>query len=424
MIVIDATSVSKMYRLNQPVVRRVRDLIPLLVDRLSRNSHWRRSREHQDFWALKDINFQQEDGEVLGLYGRNGAGKSTLLKILSRVTEPTLGQIKVRGRVGSLLEVGIGFHQELSGRDNIYLSGAILGMKRSEIKKRFDEIVHFAEIERYVDEPVKRYSSGMYVRLAFAVAAHLEQEILLIDEVLAVGDVLFQKSCIDKLRSFAKSGRTVLFVSHNVMSMRELCDKALYLKNGEIVAQGGADDVCVRYLQDVSMVSATDLERTRNRSSFVHAIKDEPQTKFDEIDLESSLGATIAFGEPLVYKLAISSANDIENVQVGFSIYDQADACVGTSHYRSPFSVAAGQTLRLRLTTRNLGLAPGIYSVRFALDGGNLQSRSNEIDRVFLKPGFEIIDNATLEPMLWQKEKGYFAFEQVTVEMLENDQAG
>ncbi|MEJ8816976.1 ABC transporter ATP-binding protein [Lacibacter sp. H407] len=190
-------------------------------------------------WALRDINFEVQQGEVLGIIGRNGAGKSTLLKILSRTTAPTIGNIKIKGRVASLLEVGTGFHPELSGRENIFLNGAILGMTRKEIERKFDEIVDFAGIERYVDTPVKRYSSGMYVRLAFAVAAHLEPEILIVDEVLAVGDSEFQKKCLGKMKDVSeREGRTVLFVSHNMAAVKQLCTKGVVLRNGELVFSG------------------------------------------------------------------------------------------------------------------------------------------------------------------------------------------
>lgn len=198
-------------------------------------------------WALKEVSFEVPQGEVVGIIGRNGAGKSTLLKILSRITEPTEGWAEIHGRVGSLLEVGTGFHPELTGRENLYLNGAILGMRKAEIDRKFDEIVAFAEIERFIDTPVKYYSSGMYVRLAFAVAAHLEPEILLVDEVLAVGDASFQKKCLGKMGEVAKAGRTVLFVSHNMGAITRLCKRALWLDQGRIVQDGPASEVVSRY---------------------------------------------------------------------------------------------------------------------------------------------------------------------------------
>jgi lipopolysaccharide transport system ATP-binding protein len=199
-------------------------------------------------WALKDVSFEVKRGEVLGLVGRNGAGKSTLLKVLSRITEPTVGRAELYGRVGSLLEVGTGFDRELTGRENIYLSGAILGMRKAEIDRKFDEIVAFSEVEKFIDTPVKRYSSGMYVRLAFAVAAHLEPEILLVDEVLAVGDAAFQKKCLGKMGSVTKDGRTVLFVSHNMAAVSRLCERALWMDQGQVRHLSSPEKVVAEYL--------------------------------------------------------------------------------------------------------------------------------------------------------------------------------
>lgn len=211
---------------------------------------------HEDtIWALKDVSFEIKQGEVVGVIGRNGAGKSTLLKILSRITEPTEGYAEIRGRVGSLLEVGTGFHPELTGRENIYLNGAILGMKKAEIERKFDEIVAFAEVEKFIDTPVKHYSSGMYVRLAFAVAAHLEPEILLVDEVLAVGDAAFQKKCLGKMGDVAKEGRTVLFVSHNMAAMSGLCSAAMWLADGTVRARGTTAELTQKYLAAASSVT-------------------------------------------------------------------------------------------------------------------------------------------------------------------------
>jgi len=202
-------------------------------------------------WALKDVSFEVKQGEVVGIIGRNGAGKSTLLKILSKITEPTEGRIELKGRVGSLLEVGTGFHPELTGHENIYLYGAILGMDRLEITRKFDEIVAFAELEKFVDTPVKHYSSGMYMRLAFAVAAHLEPEILLVDEVLAVGDAAFQKKCLGKMEDVATGGRTILFVSHNMQAIRSLCQSVIHFDAGQIVASGAPSTIIAKYLSDL-----------------------------------------------------------------------------------------------------------------------------------------------------------------------------
>lgn len=222
-----------------------------------------------ELWALKDVSFEVKRGEVLGVIGRNGAGKSTLLKILTRITDPTTGRAIMRGRVASLLEVGTGFHPELTGRENVYLNGAMLGMKRAEITQRFDEIVAFAEVEKFIDTPVKRYSSGMYVRLAFAVAAHLESEILLIDEVLAVGDAAFQKRCLGRMGEVARCGRTVLFVSHNMTAVENLCHRGLLIENGELRMSGSPESIITYYLDSMKVSNAQNsplIPRLVNRS--------------------------------------------------------------------------------------------------------------------------------------------------------------
>ena len=264
-IAIRAENLSKQYQIG------VRNRHDTLRDQLmgglrslfSRNGvHAERDRT---FWALKDVSLEIKKGEVVGIIGRNGAGKSTLLIILSRITAPTTGFAEIHGRVGSLLEVGTGFHSELSGRENIYLNGAILGMKKVEIDRKFDEIVDFSGVERFIDTPVKHYSSGMYVRLAFAVAAHLEPEILIVDEVLAVGDAGFQKKCLGKMEDVAKGGRTVLFVSHNMAAIQGFCSRCYLLSNGQLIAEGSPRNVVEQYLAEVSFVPLVPLEQRTDR---------------------------------------------------------------------------------------------------------------------------------------------------------------
>jgi len=248
-VIASARGLGKMYRLGSPdgLQARYNTLRESIVGALRRP--FRRRREHrEDFWAIRDVSFDVQRGDVLGIIGRNGAGKSTLLKILSRITDPTEGEAYLLGRVGSLLEVGTGFHPELSGRENIYLNGSILGMKRSEIARQFDEIVAFAEVEKFIDTPVKFYSSGMYTRLAFAVAAHLEPEILIVDEVLAVGDADFQKKCLGKMSDIARGGRTVFFVSHNMAAVERLCNRCLLMEQGSLVVDGSVSEAVGRYL--------------------------------------------------------------------------------------------------------------------------------------------------------------------------------
>ncbi len=219
----------------------------------------------EKFWALQDVSFAIKRGEAVGIIGRNGAGKSTLLKVLSRITDPTVGQAVIRGRVGSLLEVGTGFHPELTGRENVFLNGAILGMRKAEIARKFDEIVAFAEIEKFINTPVKHYSSGMYVRLAFSVAAHLEPEVLLVDEVLAVGDLAFQKKCLGKMDDVTQEGRTVLFVSHNMALIQTLCQRGIFLQNGKVAADGTVTEAVGAYLKTLEQVESQDLAHRTDR---------------------------------------------------------------------------------------------------------------------------------------------------------------
>lgn len=271
-VAIQVNGLSKQYRLGgkQEVYRTLResfmDALIAPVRCLSSLSSGKQSaRDVETFWALKDVSFQVESGEVVGIVGRNGAGKSTLLKILSRIVEPTEGEAEIHGRVGSLLEVGTGFHPELTGRENIFLNGAILGMRRSEIWRRFDEIVAFAEIEKFLDTPVKHYSSGMYVRLAFAVAAHLEPEILLVDEVLAVGDAAFQKKCLGRMQDVAKGGRAVLFVSHNMAAITSLCTRGLLIDNGRLVLSGSPHSVVEEYLSSSRTYASLPVSERKDR---------------------------------------------------------------------------------------------------------------------------------------------------------------
>ena len=250
-IAVRVTNLSKRYRIGgqQGSYRKYKTLRESLTERLHRAFRHKKGGGHKYIWALKDINFEVKKGEALGIIGPNGAGKSTLLKILSRITKPTTGKAEVFGRVGSLLEVGTGFHPELTGRENIYLNGAILGMSRAEIDRRFDEIVDFSGVEKFIDTPVKHYSSGMYLRLAFSVAAHLEPEILIIDEVLAVGDAKFQKKCLGKMGKVAKEGRTVIFVSHNMGAIDKLCQSGMVIKHGEVLYIGSQTEAITQYLK-------------------------------------------------------------------------------------------------------------------------------------------------------------------------------
>lgn len=279
---IRAVELGKRYRLgDQPRYKTFREAISGLM-----SAPWRRPRggSEREFWALKDVSFEIKDGQAVGIIGRNGAGKSTLLKILAQITAPTEGMAELHGRVGSLLEVGVGFHPELTGRENIYLNGALLGMKRAEIARKFDEIVAFAEVEKFLDTQVKHYSSGMFVRLGFAVAAHLETEILFVDEILSVGDLAFQEKCLGKMRNVASGGRTVVFVSHNLVAIQALCQHVIWLDKGAVVGEGRPIAMTSRYLESVrrsqgetlheNPESAPGNDTVRLRRAFVRAITD------------------------------------------------------------------------------------------------------------------------------------------------------
>ncbi|MBM3430948.1 MAG: ABC transporter ATP-binding protein [Bacteroidetes bacterium] len=297
-------------------------------------------------WALQDINFSVKQGEVLGIIGRNGAGKSTLLKILSKVTSPTKGNIKVRGRIASLLEVGTGFHPELTGRENIFLNGAILGMTKSEIRSKFDEIVAFSGVEKYIDTPVKRYSSGMYVRLAFAVAAHLEPEILIVDEVLAVGDAEFQKKCLGKMKDVSGEGRTVLFVSHNMAAVKSLCNKSIHIASGKIMAFDDTSHVIGRYLRGNSEnIFGRDFSQIKLESVFqLHRIylsnnelgePNEIISENEELVLHTII--EIFSEKPEKYHLTYHLVNDIGEGLFSFSNSDIENLKSGMNHLTTIF---------------------------------------------------------------------------------------
>jgi len=312
----------------------------------------------EEFWAVKNVSFEVKRGEVLGIIGRNGAGKSTVLKILSRITEPTEGRITLRGRVASLLEVGTGFHPELTGRENIYLNGAILGMSRTEIRRKFDEIVAFAEVEKFLDTPVKRYSSGMYVRLAFAVAAHLEPEILIVDEVLAVGDAEFQNKCIGKMNSVATAeGRTVIFVSHNMAVVEHLCQRAMLLKNGKIAYNGHPQTAIAQHLSDAVGGACVDLEDWADRATTGEA-------RITRLELDDGHdGISIMFGGDLRVRIHTRVTTPLTNPIFGIIIHDATGVPISNAQSNHD-GLHAGNVLgdlTVEVHFPKLALYPGRY---------------------------------------------------------------
>jgi lipopolysaccharide transport system ATP-binding protein len=323
--------------------------------------------QQEDFWALRNVSLNIQQGEVVGIIGRNGAGKSTMLKLLSRITVPTEGRICIDGRIGSLLEVGTGFHQELTGRENIFLNGAILGMSRAEIVRKFDEIVAFSEIEDFLDTPVKRYSSGMYVRLAFAVAAHLEPEILIVDEVLAVGDGDFQKKCLGKMGSIAQSGRTVLFVSHNMEAMRSLCQRAIWMKEGRLHKDGTVDSIIEDYFSD----SADEVNFSCSNSDYGLTIQ--------RVTLKNRQGeerGRFSPGDDLVVEVQYDAQKRVEKPIFALGVQGANGSCFTSNMlldgHRPEFLEGCGQ---ITCTFRSIPLLPQDYTIKMSIRAANVNDK-------------------------------------------------
>lgn len=368
---IDVVDLGKLYRIGERRTARygtLRDSLASLVKRRKRLPTAAR-----DLWALRHASFQVQPGETVGIIGRNGAGKSTLLKLLSRITEPTEGHAVIRGRVGSLLEVGTGFHPELTGRENIFLNGAILGMRRSETARALDEIVAFAEIDRMLDTPVKQYSSGMYMRLAFAVAAHLEPEIMLVDEVLAVGDVAFQRKCLGKMGSVARSGRTVLFVSHNMQAIRQLCQRAVWLREGGVERDGASGDVVDAYLREAP--ASGGLEEV---ASAIEALPPDPVFRLREIAILQDDVVTVDLlnGHATELRVAYDVFSTTPGLHLCLELYDNEGGLIFQSIHngadeRLPV-VERGRYVSRAIIPRDF-LAPTTYELRVTAGIANVR---------------------------------------------------
>jgi lipopolysaccharide transport system ATP-binding protein len=342
--------------------------------------------------ALSDVSFELFEGEVLGIIGKNGAGKSTLLKILSRVTGPSRGLFKVRGRIASLLEVGTGFHPELTGRENIYLNGAILGMKKAEIRKKFDEIVEFSGVEKFIDTPVKRYSSGMYVRLAFAVAAHLEPEILVVDEVLAVGDVAFQKKCLGKMSEVSKQGRTILFVSHNMQAMSQLCTRGIVLERGAKVFDGDIQGAIRKYLSNSIQSSGPvyDLAAIKER-------RGSRLLEFTKLEIynHGELSNNFVIGDDMELRLSVKAHQPMKNLSIAIHLSTDEEvllANIENMDSNLPIEYIEGE-ITYRIRFKNLGFYPGTYKLGFWIASSVSHERH---DHILNCAEFNIIEGSPL----------------------------
>jgi lipopolysaccharide transport system ATP-binding protein len=417
-VAIRVQGLGKQYRFGEHrgAYRTIREeLMRWTAPRLGRSARRTRPAAPQTFWALRDVSFEIPRGQVVGIVGRNGAGKSTLLKILSRITAPTEGSAVVHGRVASLLEVGTGFHSELTGRENIFLNGAILGMRKREIARKLDEIVAFAESFEFLDTPIKHYSTGMYLRLAFSVAAHLEPEILFVDEVLAVGDGAFQAKCLGKMGDVARRGRTIIFVSHNLAAIGALCERAIYLASGRVRSIGPSASIISEYVGELFDPMTKDLTGLR-QPGFGQIVA------FARIELSSEVGRRIPFGDPLPFELTLRSDASLDGLSIGVSLFGAAGACVGTAFTRGSFSIRADGMTTLRLTVSRTGLVPGAYYAGFSVGRGGHDGSRQDFDIVIGAPAFHVLPVSgadQLPPVEWHTNWGNVMFGDVQLEVCE-----
>lgn len=370
------------------------------------------------FWALDDVSFDIGHGEAVGIIGHNGAGKSTLLKVLSRITEPTRGKAVIEGRVASLLEVGTGFHPELTGRENIFMNGSILGMRRSEIERSFDEIVAFADVEKFIDTPVKRYSSGMYVRLAFSVAAHLEPEILIVDEVLAVGDIQFQKKCLGKMGDVSRSGRTVLFVSHNMAAVRQLTTRCILMKKGKVFFDGAPG----RAMELYADATAAGFEQGGDLSRWPRPSGDlSREIEFQSLSFDGRM-PVFRPDEDIVLDVVATARESLPAVRVSGTIFQTEGNPVGSFFSANAQAVRAGEEARFRVKLSALRLAPGDYSFGLALVQGNETVGHRDLDIVMEVLPFEVgaIHGEGGTVGAWARGWGPIRFETPQLEELRN----
>ncbi len=384
--IIKVEGLSKHYLLNKNATPKSDTLYGNFIEGLKNIKNITQKKETQDFWALNDVSFEIQQGDRVGIIGRNGAGKSTLLKILSRITPPTKGRIEYSGRMASLLEVGTGFHGDLSGRENIYLNGSILGMTKHEIDRKFDEIVSFAEIEKFLDTPVKRYSSGMYVRLAFAVAANLESDILIVDEVLAVGDAAFQKKCLGKMNEVSKAdGRTILFVSHNMGQVASLCNTGILLNKGRVEEQGSINSIINRYYNENSL-NATVLFNFEDNS-----LKDLYVKSISICNQLNLATLNFAHNEPIIINIEVKTNNILNDVILGVIVYDSSEKRIFTTQLPITDKVKRTESTIFKLKIPDTFLIPNSYHFTIGIHIPNIQV----IDELLNIGKFDVFDNGS-----------------------------
>lgn len=367
------------------------------------------------FLALDDVSFEVRKGEAVGIIGHNGAGKSTLLKLLSRVTAPTTGKISYNGRIASMLEVGTGFHPELTGRENVYMNGAILGMTKAEIDAKFDQIVEFAEMEQFIDTPVKRYSSGMYVKLAFSVAAHLDSEIMIMDEVLAVGDMKFQKKCLDKMRNVADSeGKTILYVSHNMNTIRQLCDRCIVLEHGKVVYDGEIDTAIGIYLGGEPGKDSVSIDLSKQRMDHLPKFA---KVKMTYIELTDKEVAIYKMGEEIRFQLTLKANSNLEQVYMRFEVQGSDFNRIGTAQCECLGSFSKGDIKKFDMRFQTNGLTRGKYLCLLVLYGENGYGNYEDYDAVFPTFYFDIEDDMIIN---WNTNYwGNIRFQDVLIDHVE-----
>lgn len=379
-------------------------------------THPKQANQKEDFWALNGVNFEVKQGEKVGIIGKNGAGKSTLLKVISRITEPTDGKIEFYGKISSMLEVGTGFNRELTGRENIYLNGAILGMTRAEIDAKFDDILEFSEVGKFIDTPVKRYSSGMFVRLAFAVASHLEPDILLVDEVLAVGDTRFQKKCIQKMRSIADSGKTILFVSHQMNTIRQLCDRVIVLKEGKVIYDGEVEGGIRLYNSEAYMEKHNHYEYKDLARMPGYNLDKAEILSLDILHNESCIYEA---DEPIDFKLKLKTkVPDIGDLSFRMLIWQADETPIETAFTKTFANINDVGEYEVEATIRNHNLAPGLYKLTLILSGGNSSSNSENLDYIYPAFVFEVL-NADGTSRTWSRSWGWVHFDDVDLKLIE-----